>query len=56
MTSTDIERLIEKADGVVMDLCGPDKMTKPDAVEFLDGLINNLQGAIDALNEEMGEE
>lgn len=43
---------IERADAAVMEMCTPDKMSKADAIKFLEGVMLNLEGALDALREE----
>jgi hypothetical protein len=47
-----VQRAIEQADELVMTLCEPSRMTPAEAIAFLEGLLDNLQGALDALHEE----
>jgi hypothetical protein len=48
--------LVQQATNAVNDLCAPDKMSKADAVDFLESVIENLQTSVDVLKEEIENE
>lgn len=50
------EKLVNQAVEMVENLCGPDKMSKEDAVDFLEDVIGRLENSIEAIKEELGEE
>lgn len=52
MAKANIQAAVEKADALVMEICAPEKMTPKEAIDFLDQLGSNLDGAIEALKEE----
>lgn len=52
MSPAKMQTFVETADRKVMELCEPDKMSPAEAIEFLEMLIGNLEGAIEALKEE----
>jgi hypothetical protein len=41
---------------LINEQCGPDKMSKVEALDFLEKILVDLEGSIDALNDEMAEE
>lgn len=43
---------VNKADNMIMELCGPDRMTPLEAKTFLELTIERCQSAIEALVEE----
>jgi hypothetical protein len=47
-----VSKAIDEADAYVMRLCAPDRMTPEESVQFLERLICNLEGALEALNDE----
>lgn len=49
-----IRKAIDEADAYVMRLCAPDRMTPEESVQFLEGLICNLESALEVLQEEGG--
>lgn len=49
----DIDAKIEEAAALVDALCTPDKMTKEQAVEFLEGVRERLESSIEALDEDL---
>lgn len=52
----DMDSLVEKAADAVEAQCAPEKMTQTEARDFLEGVIARLEGSLDALKEEIGEE
>lgn len=46
---------IQTATSFVLDMCEPKKMSPKQALEFLEGVVSDLEGSIDALKEEMEE-
>ena len=45
--------LIENIINVIDDACAPEKMTKPEAVDFLEQIVTEIDLRIEALREEM---
>lgn len=53
LTEKDMETRVEKARDAVLDLCLPDAMTQEEARDFLEIVMSNLQGFLDALKDEI---
>lgn len=56
MNQRAIEIAAQKADDDIMALCAPGKMSKPQAVDFLERVIIRCEAAIEALKYEMEED
>lgn len=50
------DETVTRAVTAVEEHCGPDKLTKSAAVEFLEEVIDRLQSSIEALEEEIENE
>lgn len=53
LPTIDLEAQAELADNAVSELCGPELMSKAQAVEFLELVVERCRSSIEALNEEM---
>jgi hypothetical protein len=54
MTEQQIETEIDAAIDQVEERCTPDKMSKSEAVDYLEGVIARLRTSVEALEEEIG--
>ena len=46
-------KMVEAAAEAVREYCTPEKMSKEDAVDFLEDVVISLEGSIEALQEEI---
>jgi hypothetical protein len=56
MSDAKISEAAEQARNFIGELCGPGKMSKAEAVDFLEVVIADCEGSVDALKEEMGDD
>jgi len=50
------DKLVNQAVEAVERLCSPDKMTKEQAIDFLEDVISQLDSSLEALREETEDE
>lgn len=49
------ENIVNAAAEAVEEFCSPDKMSKPEAIDFLEDVISRLRSSMEAIQEEMDE-
>jgi polyhydroxyalkanoate synthesis regulator phasin len=48
--------IVQQAVNAVNELCAPEKMSKQEAIDFLEDVMSDLQSAVDALQDEIDNE